>query len=143
VKPHDNEIRAEGPLLPERVHVRLVTAADTLAASSEPMATRDHAVIERWATRYQATPATGEETTSGSASGLHVADGSAGIRFNFPAAGLFRPITWDEWFDNFDRYSLTLVFELTTEGSTSMPRYRIVKAADWLDWPDSGVRASR
>ena len=57
-----------------------------------------------------AEPATGEATASGPAT-LKVTDGGAGIRFNFPGIARFRPISWSEWFDNFDFHGLTFVFE--------------------------------
>jgi hypothetical protein len=75
------------------------------------LATRDRDVIRQWAARRQAEPATGEATASGPATTVRVCDDGAGIRFNFPGAGRFRPITWDEWFENFDRYHLTFVYE--------------------------------
>ena len=74
------------------------------------LATKDHGVIQGWAERHKAEPATGEATASGPAT-VQVTDGGAGIRFNFPGAGRFRPITWTEWFDNFDRHQLTFLFE--------------------------------
>ena len=74
------------------------------------LATRDHDLIRQWAERHSAEPATGEATASGPAT-VRVADGGAGIRFNFPGYARFRPITWAEWFENFDRYQLTFVFE--------------------------------
>jgi hypothetical protein len=74
------------------------------------ISTRDHDVIRRWAARHHAQPATGEATASGPAT-INVNDGGAGIRFNFPGFGRFRPIAWDEWFSNFDRYALTFVYE--------------------------------
>jgi hypothetical protein len=40
-----------------------------------------------------------------------VNDGGAGIRFNFPAAAPFRPISWEEWFDNFDRHRLVFIYD--------------------------------
>jgi hypothetical protein len=40
-----------------------------------------------------------------------VNDGGAGIRFNFPGVQRFRPITWDEWFENFDAHDLCFVYE--------------------------------
>jgi hypothetical protein len=40
-----------------------------------------------------------------------VADGGAGIRFNFPGMSRFRPIGWDEWLENFDRHGLVFVYE--------------------------------
>jgi hypothetical protein len=73
------------------------------------MATRDYDVIRRWSARQHAEPATGEATESGPAT-IHVRDGGAGIRCNFPGVGRFRPITWDEWFANFDRHHLTFVY---------------------------------
>ena len=42
---------------------------------------------------------------------VEVNDGGAGIRFNFPSAARFRPITWEEWFENFDANGLTFVYE--------------------------------
>ena len=74
------------------------------------LATKDHNLIRRWAERHTAEPATGERTPSGPAT-LHVIDGGAGIRFNFPGFSRFRPISWEEWFENFDRHQLTFVFE--------------------------------
>jgi hypothetical protein len=72
--------------------------------------TRDHGVIKQWAERHSAQPATGEATASGPAT-AQVNDGGAGIRFNFPSVARFRPITWEEWFENFDRHGLTFVYE--------------------------------
>lgn len=74
------------------------------------LATKDHDLICRWAKRHDAQPATGEATASGPAT-VKMNDGGAGIRFNFPGFARFRPITWDEWFENFDRHQLTFVFE--------------------------------
>jgi len=72
--------------------------------------TRDHETIRGWAARHSAVPATGEATKSGPAT-VNVNDGGAGVRFNFPGAGYFRPIAWDEWFANFDAHQLAFVFE--------------------------------
>lgn len=87
-------------------------AADRLRPPSETRAriTSDHEVIRRWATRHSAEPATGEATVSGPAT-ITVNDGGAGVRFNFPGAARFRPITWDEWFENFERHQLAFAFE--------------------------------
>jgi hypothetical protein len=74
------------------------------------MITRDHEEIRRWGARHHAEPATGELTPSGPAT-LDVRDGGAGIRLNFPGAGRFRPITWDEWFEHFERHHLMFVYE--------------------------------
>jgi hypothetical protein len=74
------------------------------------LATKDHDLIRNWAERHHAEPATGEATVSGPATTC-VNDGGGGVRFNFPGFSRFRPISWAEWFDNFDRYGLTFVFE--------------------------------
>jgi hypothetical protein len=85
-------------------------APGTSGDGPRAIATRDHEEIRRWGVRHRAEPATGEVTRSGPAS-VDVRDGGAGIRLNFPAAGRFRPITWDEWFENFDRHHLMFVYE--------------------------------
>ena len=93
--------------------------------------TRDHELIKQWATERHATPATGEATGSGPAT-FKVNDGGAGIRFNFPGAGAFRPIGWDEWFENFDHHACAFVHDSDSSRPLSS-RYRIVKAKDWED----------
>lgn len=75
------------------------------------ISTRDHDTIRQWAARHRAEPATGEATASGPAT-THVRDGDVGIRFNFPGWGRFRPIAWEEWFEHFDRFGLTFVYEM-------------------------------
>jgi Protein of unknown function (DUF2934) len=89
-----------------------VRAADipSVTKTEQRLATRDKEVIRRWAARHCAEPATGEATASGPAT-IDVKDGGAGIRFNFPAAARFRPISWEEWFENFDQYRLVFVYE--------------------------------
>jgi hypothetical protein len=89
------------------------------------LATEDPALIRQWAARNSAEPATGEASASGPAT-VNVQDGDAGIRFNFPAASRFRPITWDEWFRNFHDYNLVFVYEGEAPGSTSSARYRLI-----------------
>src|SRR5688500_15444035 len=121
-------------LLHEEKHVPTVTA-DTQRHDMVlgPVATRDRELITRWAARHQAAPATGEATGPGPAT-VDVNDGGAGIRFNFPGVGPFRQITWDEWFENFDRFGLTFVYEeLPDNAATPGARYRLVKKEDWKD----------
>ena len=74
------------------------------------LSTRDHELIRQWAERHKAEPATGEQTASGPAT-VHVTDGGAGIRFNFPGFARYRPISWEEWFENFDAHGLLFVYE--------------------------------
>src|SRR5262245_145054 len=130
----------------ERLDVLLTTseATTTLAA------TRDHQVILEWAARQQAEPATGEATSSGPAT-VHVHDGGAGIRFNFPGAARFRPIDWNEWFANFDQHHLVFVFAVPREDDVSARAYQLWMARgcrhghaldDWLD-AEEQVRDAR
>lgn len=87
-------------------------AADRLRPASENRAliTTDHERIRRWAASHSAEPATGEATVSGPQT-VTVNDGGAGVRFNFPGAARFRPITWDEWFEHFERHQLAFAFD--------------------------------
>jgi hypothetical protein len=88
-------------------------------------ATRDRALIQEWARRRGAEPATGEGSPSGDRRPLDVNDGDAGIRFNFPGFAPFRPISWTEWFDNFERFDLTFVFEIDEDGQPYLNRWRL------------------
>jgi Protein of unknown function (DUF2934) len=99
-------------MLPLFNDVEGLLAASARQGGAGPLAiaTRDHDLIRRWGARHGAEPATGEATASGPAT-IHVRDGGVGIRLNFPGAGHFRPITWDEWFEHFDRHHLTFVYE--------------------------------
>jgi hypothetical protein len=83
---------------------------ETGTSAIRAITTQDHDVIRQWAARHHAEPATGIETASGPAT-LHVSDGGTVVRFNFPAAARFRPITWDEWFEIFDRLRLVFIHE--------------------------------
>ena len=117
---------AERSLLPEEKPVRRVDASD--AEKQEPgavMATDDRELIREWAARRAAQPATGEATPSGPAT-VDVEDEGAGIRFNFPGAARFRPISWEEWFDNFTRHDLMFVYERDEPGQNPSARYRLV-----------------
>ena len=113
-------------LLPEEDPVRRVSAD---SAAEQPagavLATDDQEMIREWAARHGAEPATGEASPSGPAT-VDVRDGGVGIRFNFPAAAPFRPITWDEWFQNFTHYDLMFVYENEVSGQASSGRYRLV-----------------
>ena len=90
-------------------------AADRLRAPSgtRTLITTDRETIQRWAARHSAVPATGEATASGPAT-VNVNDGGAGIRFNFPGFSPFRPITWDEWFGNFETHQLAFAIDEET-----------------------------
>jgi hypothetical protein len=115
-------------LLPENEPIRRVDVHSSEEPAVAVLATNDHELIRQWAARHKAEPATGEATTSGPAT-VDVRDGGTGIRFNFPAAARFRPISWDEWFQNFERYDLMFVYDRHVEGQTPSARYRLVPRA--------------
>jgi hypothetical protein len=122
----------KGPLLPQQGRVPLVSAGqEPGAGDSRTVATRDAELIRRWAARRQATPATGEDSPSGRGTSPEVKDGGAGIRFNFPGVSRFRDISWEEWFENFDRHDLTFVYEDVTSDGTLSNRYRLIHVAEW------------
>ena len=114
----------------ETPQTRALRAIDNpFRGASRVVFTRDHELIKRWAAERHAEPATGQASKSGPAT-FKVNDGGAGIRFNFPGVGVFRPITWDEWLGNFDHHECAFVYD--DEGARPPSnRYRIVKAADW------------
>lgn len=118
--------------LPEQPAPRSIKTLDNpFRGSTQVVFTRDHEMIQRWAAQRQAEPATGEATISGPAT-HNVNDGGAGIRFNFPGAGVFRPISWEEWLTNFDVHQCAFVYEDDASRPPSN-RYRIVKADDWKE----------
>ena len=125
-------MKFEGELLPNLEPISEVRAAGEDQTQAKVVSTRDHEVIRRWAAARRAEPATGEETASGPAT-VQVNDGGAGIRFNFPGTGVFRPISWEEWLANFDRHLCAFVYETDEAGGHASNRYRIVKAAEWKD----------
>jgi hypothetical protein len=129
---HQEESMLSGkPLVPDHKSLVFVDEkTQALAHDNCAIATRDHAVIRRWAARHQAEPATGEQTPSGPGTAVHVDDGDAGIRFNFPGFAPFRPISWEEWFDHFVRHGLAFVCEPEVDGQPPVNTYRIVRETD-------------
>jgi hypothetical protein len=114
-------------LLPEEGPVAVVDAGNEGDHQNiSIVATKDAELIRRWAQRRSAEPATGEASSSGPAT-VDVTDGDAGIRFNFPGVGRYRPISWDEWLDHFSRHELIFVYERDASGQTPSSRYRLVK----------------
>jgi hypothetical protein len=79
--------------------------------------TRDHDEIRRWAEARGAVPAEVKGTERGGEAGI--------IRFEFPQApnrndSKLEEISWDEFFEKFDRNNLELVYqEKTAEGQKS------------------------
>lgn len=117
-------------LLSDHAHIKNVTRDAPGEPGDTILATRDHAVIREWARVFSAEPATGEESSSGSATSLRVADGGTGLRFNFPGIGRFRTISWTEWLDHFNRHDLTFVFENPGARTPPSARFRIVATHD-------------
>ncbi len=114
-------------LLPQHRRISTINPGHALMGTSpEVVFTCDHEVIRQWAEARRAEPATGEATRSGPAR-VNVNDGGAGVRFNFPGASVFRPITWDEWFENFDQHHCAFVFDNDNSMALSN-QYRIVNA---------------
>ncbi|HEX6967949.1 MAG TPA: hypothetical protein VF174_03900 [Micromonosporaceae bacterium] len=79
------------------------------------LVTTDHEVIRRWARARNAKPATVYGTEY---------DGRPGVlRFDFPGFqddGRLRRISWEEWFDTFDRRKLNFIYQETrTNGGQS------------------------
>jgi len=98
------------PIPPEGAVPVAKASADAQGTTDRSIATRDRSLIRAWAERHQAEPATGQATSSGPAT-VNVADGDAGVRFNFPGMRRFRPISWDEWFQHFEEHHLVFVYE--------------------------------
>ena len=132
------EAMAQRSLLPEGEPVRRVDASN---AGKQPpgtvLSTDNRELIREWAATRAAEPATGEATESGPAT-VDVSDGGAGIRFNFPGAALFRPISWEEWFDNFTRHDLMFLYEGDVPGQTPSGRYRLVPREKLIQVPPEG-----
>ena len=120
----------EEPLMPEPRHVKSVTRDERADPSATVLATRDHEIIREWARVFDAEPATGEESASGPATPMKVADGGTGLRFNFPGVSRFRSISWTEWFDHFNRHDLTFVYENPELRHPPSANYRLVRTED-------------
>jgi hypothetical protein len=117
-------------MLTPRPRVALVDAgSEDRLPDVRTRATRDRALIRSWAERRSAEPATGEASASGPQR-VSVNDGDAGIRFNFPGAARFRPISWAEWFEHFDRHDLTFVFERDEPGQPLVCRWHLRRRSD-------------
>ena len=88
--------------------------------------TTDHDTIRRWAEQRDGVPASVKGTGGDDDPGI--------LRIDFPGGDedSLEPISWEEWFENFDRHELTFVYESEPDADqSSLPRYRIVKTEDW------------
>jgi hypothetical protein len=118
---------SEEPLVTNTRPIKQATREHPPSSEDIVIATRDHELIREWARVFDAEPATGEASESGAASALKVADGGAGLRFNFPGVSRFRTISWTEWFEHFHRHDLTFVYENPTVHRPPSARYRLVQ----------------
>lgn len=107
-------------LLGEPISCKWITTVDDHADHpGQTLLTRNHDVVRTWARAREAEPATGVGK-------MDVRDGGTALRFEFPGMGRFEPMSWDDWFAEFERYAMTFVFqERTAEGDVSH-RYRLV-----------------
>jgi hypothetical protein len=82
--------------------------------TGQSFATRNHDVIRQWAQTRKAAPCIVEGTTRRNSSGI--------LPMDFPGYGgkNLKKVSWNEWFETFDKSKLVFVFqEHTTDGSTS------------------------
>jgi hypothetical protein len=105
-------------------HLSVVSKQPDTRPGVRIAATTDHEQIRRWAARHGAQPATGQATASGPAT-VDINDGGAGIRFNFPGFAPLRAITWDEWFNNFERHDLLFVYEEADRDAIASRAYSV------------------
>lgn len=107
-------------LLPDAVRFKWVTAVGQVDKDvHETLLTEERTVIEDWARRRGAEPATGKGK-------IHVEDGGSGLRFDFPGMGRFAPLSWDDWFREFEAYKLVFVYRECREDGQLSQDYRIV-----------------
>jgi len=116
----------ERPLVLVKRPIPNVTRETAPEPGATALSTRDHEVIRAWALRVAAEPATAEETPSGPAPAMQVADGGTALRFNFPGMSPFREISWTEWLDHFNSHDFTFVYDNAELGQPPSARYRIV-----------------
>jgi hypothetical protein len=89
-----------------------------------PMTTTDHQEIKKWVDERRGTPSKAEGTGGTDDIGL--------LRINFPEPygdddPKLKPISWDEFFKEFDSRNLALVYEeMTKDGKPSM-FYKFIK----------------
>jgi hypothetical protein len=82
--------------------------------SGQSLTTQDHSVIRRWAEERDGTPATVPGTEHGEHLGV--------LEIDFPgySGEKLKHVSWEEWFDTFDKRGLEFVYqEHLKSGSTS------------------------
>lgn len=88
-------------------YARVVNSPDQIPDEpGQTLVTTNHEVIRRWAQARDAVPAAVTGTEHGDTPGV--------LAFDFPPHGDnpdLRPVSWEEWFDTFDRRKLNFLFE--------------------------------
>lgn len=90
--------------------------------ASQSKTTTDHETIRRWAEQRGAVPSTVRRTRGQKNIGV--------IRLDFPGfsgEGALEPITWDQFFEEFDKQGLALVFQDKTASGRTSSFNRFVK----------------
>ena len=85
--------------------------------------TRDHEENRRWAEERGGKPSHVKRTGSGEDVGI--------LRIDFPGysgEGSLEPITWEQWFEKFDKENLSLIYEEVTAGGERSNFNKIVGA---------------
>lgn len=102
--------------------------------------TTDHARIQKWVESRGATPAA-VKTARGGRRG----DQTGILRIDFPGysgAGKLKPISWDEWFDKFDRENLAFLYQdKTARGQRS--NFNKIIGRETAQARERGERTSR
>jgi hypothetical protein len=90
--------------------------------ASETRTTTDHDEIRRWVEEHGGKPATVTGTGS---------DGEAGVlRIDFPGGASedeLEPISWEEWFEKFDRNNLAFVYQVQKSSGEDSTFFKLVK----------------
>jgi hypothetical protein len=92
----------------------IVSPEDDPERPGRSLVTTNHDVIRAWAESRKAVPSTVEGTEHGDHLGV--------LRFDFPGYGgdRLREVSWDEWFDTFDKRRLNFIYqEERSDGSPS------------------------
>jgi hypothetical protein len=92
----------------------IVSPDDDPERPGRSLVTTSHEVIRQWVESRKAVPATVEGTAHGDHLGV--------LRFDFPGYGGegLREVSWDEWFDTFDKRRLNFIYqEERSDGSPS------------------------
>ncbi|GAA1822965.1 hypothetical protein HC028_15455 [Planosporangium flavigriseum] len=105
-------------------YARVINSPDELerVEAGDKLVTTNHEVIRKWAEERGAVPATVAGTE-------HPETGTLGaLRFDFPPLGdddRIRHVSWDEWFETFDRRRLNFIFQETTKDGRQSNFFRL------------------